>query len=370
MLQLNRVAIILILLMSTMASPMAERAFAQDESNLLARINDLRTSLGLAPYGMNGALNAAAVAHARWMVDSGQVSHIQPDGSNPRSRAAAAGYASQFVSENIYGGTNASVDVAWNYWVNSSVHYRGLTNPGYQDIGIGIARGEWGAAYVLVFGSLTADWQVSRSSNAGSSAGDGDEAAPPPPPSFVVGLDTYGNIMHEIQPGDTVGDIALLYGYTWDDLPYMMQLNELDDVTVRELKVGAVFLVPPSEGTYTPTPAPATNTPTPTPQPSQTPTLTATPTSTPTARTLPITADASTQPATATETAAVQTDATVTQTPLAVAQVPPVNNENSVSSAMTSATGGRSVWLLLAIGLQVVLIVGAGIELVLRQLRR
>ncbi|MEO1443966.1 MAG: CAP domain-containing protein, partial [Chloroflexota bacterium] len=258
---------------------MVPHAHAQESSELLNRINSLRSSLGLAPYSLNSALNAAAAGHAQWMASTNQVSHTQPDGSTPRTRANAAGYNSQFVAENIYGGGNASVDVAWNFWVNSGVHYRGLTNPNYQDVGIGIARGDGGAAYVLVFGNSSGTWNNQRlTSNSSASASGGNaDAAPPPPPSFVVGLDAYGNLMHEIQPGDTLGDIALLYGYTWDDIAYMMTLNELDDITARELQVGAVMLVPPQDGTYTPTPGAPPSTPTDAPEISETPDGTSTP---------------------------------------------------------------------------------------------
>ena len=30
-----------------------------------------------------------------------------------------------------------------------------------------------------------------------------------------IGADEYGNIKHEVQPGQTIGHILLIYGYTW-----------------------------------------------------------------------------------------------------------------------------------------------------------
>lgn len=229
----------------------AQVAFAQDAvSDLLGRINGLRASVGQPGYSLNGALSAAANAHAQWMASTGQVSHIQPDGSSPRDRARAAGYTSPWVSENIYIGTQATTGAAWNFWVNSAIHYAGLTSPNYSEVGIGTASGSGGRAYVLVFGNPS---PPSVSTSRGSS-GRSSSAAAPQPPSFVVGLDAHGNIMHEIQPGDTMGDIALIYGYTWSDLPYMLELNDLTWDDVRVLKVGSIFLVPPYDGTYTPTP--------------------------------------------------------------------------------------------------------------------
>jgi uncharacterized protein YkwD len=227
-------------------------AQAQDvTSDLLGRINALRASLGLAPYSLNGSLAAAAQSQAEWMAQAQQISHTRPDGSTPTTRAAAAGYPSSFVSENIYGGTLATANDAWNFWINSSIHYRGLTNAGYTEVGIGHAVGEW-RTFVLVFGSQ-ANPYVPTSGGGGGNNGGGRASAPP---SFIVGVDNYGNIMHEIQPGQTLGDIALIYGYTWDDIPEMLQLNNLTEANIRLLPVGGILLVPPYAGTYTPSPLP------------------------------------------------------------------------------------------------------------------
>jgi len=230
---------------------------AQDaRSDILNRINGLRSSLGLAPYTLNGALNAAAGNHASWMATSREVSHVQPNGSRPRDRARSAGYGSNWVSENIYMGTDATPNNAWNFWINSPVHYAGLTNTNYTDIGIGAASVDGWHAFVLVFGNpggaSAPRVSISRSAGGGSESASG----PPEPPPFVVGVDPVGNIMHEVQPGDTWGDILLTYGYDWIDLERVLTLNGLRVVPedIRTLQIGSVVLVPPWDGTYTPTP--------------------------------------------------------------------------------------------------------------------
>ena len=239
-------------------------ALLDAQGDLLGQVNALRASVGRAPYTLNSALSAAAQDQAQWMASTGSISHTRPDGSGPRSRAAAYGYPSAQVSENIYGGTNATSATAWNFWINSGVHYAGLVNPNYNEVGIGVASSGWGTAYVMVFGNSGGPSFAAVSASA--SGGGGGASGPP---SYVVGTDEYGNIMHEVQQGDTLGDIALIYGYTWDDLPAMMALNGITDV--RDLDVGSVFLVPPQAGTYTPTPSTPTPTFTPSPVP---PTLT------------------------------------------------------------------------------------------------
>lgn len=257
----------------------AIKASYSQDAGLLDRINGLRNSLGLQSYSVHSALTTAAQNHARWMVDTAQVSHTQSDGSTPRDRARAAGYPSSWVSENIYMGGIASSNDAWSFWVNSPVHYAGLTNPNYDNIGIGTATGQGGQAFVLVFGNSTGAVAVSAGNanltNNNPSAGN---SSPRSQPSYVVGLDAVGNIMHEVQAGDTLGDIALIYGYTWADIPYMLNINGLTEADIRQIKVGSVFLVPPKNGTYTPTPDPTATSAPPTETPTPSPTITPTPT--------------------------------------------------------------------------------------------
>lgn len=254
-------------------------AAAQDAADMIARVNELRVSLGLAPYSWNASLAAAANTQAAYLASSGIVSHTGADGSSPRDRARAAGYASPWVSENIYVGGIAGIGDAMTFWVNSPVHYASLTSPNYTDIGGAIAVGST-RSFVLVFGAPDTRpiAGASGGGNSGSSSANSANNAASAPPVFVVGVDAQGNIMHEIQPGDTLGDIALLYGYSWDDIPAMLTLNGMTQDDIRELPIGGIFLVPPWDGTYTPSPAPEDFTPSATHTPEATATSTATPT--------------------------------------------------------------------------------------------
>src|SRR5690606_27731341 len=133
----------ILLLAALLGGSVATTTQAQDAvSDLLGRINGLRASLGLPGYTLNSALSAAAANQAQWMAATGQISHTQADGSTPSSRAAAAGYGGSWVSENIYAGSNAGVSDAWVFWLNSPIHYRGMTNTNYQEIGIAAASGD------------------------------------------------------------------------------------------------------------------------------------------------------------------------------------------------------------------------------------
>ena len=245
------------LLVALMCLFILSTAAQGDRNDLLARINNLRLSLGLPAYTLNGTLNAAALNHARWLTRTGQSSHFQEDNTGPRTRAKQAGFSSNWVSENYYFGRRASAQTAWNWWLNSPAHYAGITSPNYDSIGIASVSGDSRNAFVLVFGNSSGRLPALQT-GANTSAG---RVVAPAAPSYVVGRDEVGNIMHEVQAGDTMGEIALLYGYTWADIKYMLEINSMTEEDIRLLKPGSVFLVPPKDGTFTPSPAPATATP-------------------------------------------------------------------------------------------------------------
>ncbi len=252
-------------------------ASAQDAiSYLLARANSLRQEKGLPAYALHSALTAAASGHAAWMVAAGSISHKQDNGSGPRERAQNHGYPSSWVSENIYMGPSAQA--AWTFWLNSPIHYAGLVSPYYNHIGIGTASGAGRHAFVLVFGNSLGRRPPSSANAPNSSAA----SQPAAPPAYVLGIDAGGNIMHQVRPGDTMGDIALIYGYTWEDIPYMLEINNMTGDDIRQLEIGSVFLVPPQDGTFTPTAAPLSQTPTPSPPPTATAAILAPPAPIPT----------------------------------------------------------------------------------------
>jgi hypothetical protein len=353
-------------------------AGVQAQGDLLTQINDLRASKGLPPYTTNSALAGAALSQAQWMVNNGcAVAHVHPDGSTPRTRAASFGYPTVDVSENIYCGSVAGTNDAWVFWLNSGVHYAGLVNNRYKEIGIASASGAGGNAYVLVFGNPGGPAFVPPSVSGGGSGG------PAGQPAYVLGLDAHGNILHEIQPGDTLGDIALIYGYTWGDIPGILSLNGLTQDDIRDLEIGAVLLVPPKAGTYTPTPGDP-----PTAIPSATPTAelfteTPAPENTPTAVSSEVIVPQSPTPAFvvgATSDKLPQEielflsaeTATPSATPIVVADasmgtLQPAALTNGVPGVVTRS--GTSPWLIVALVVQVGVLVVAGFEFIRRRRR-
>ena len=64
-------------------------------------------------------------------------SHTGSDGSTVAMRVAAQGYSASRVGENIYAGSSASPQSAFDWWMNSAPHRANLLNANYIDIGIG-----------------------------------------------------------------------------------------------------------------------------------------------------------------------------------------------------------------------------------------
>jgi hypothetical protein len=184
-------ALILLALVVALAGSRAPRtAYAQDEVTwLFEQINGLRAGLGLHAYRLNPQLSAAAQQHSQYMADTCDVSHTQANGSTATTRARVNGYTGGWISENIYGGRG--IEAAWNFWINSGIHYQGLTHEIVNEIGIGVAYGSCGQGYTLVFGhrdGVTAPAAPAPAAEAAPAAAAEDtsaEAAAPSPPTAV-----------------------------------------------------------------------------------------------------------------------------------------------------------------------------------------
>jgi LysM repeat protein len=221
------------------AEPSLTASPLPDEQEVLARINKLRASLGLTLYSYNHVLSLAAQNQAQWMVSTGSVMHIRPDGSTPALRAAAAGYAESWTcSEIIYMGGIATVDYAWEFWLNSKIHYAEITSSLHREAGIGTAHSdEFGQAFVVVFGGFTLP-----------------TAAAAPPGAYIV------------QPGDTLYLIAQRYGVSMQALAAANHIGVNDTIFI-----GQVLVFPQSATQEATLAAPVTSSPT--LVPTSTPTL-------------------------------------------------------------------------------------------------
>jgi hypothetical protein len=108
-------------------------------------LNTIRQATGLNTLSENRYLEKAARAHARYIVVNRDPSHFEKEGSEafsgvmPQDRAAAAGYASRLVSENL-SVRNSGAEHSVNGLLSAIYHRFGFLDPSIDEIGIGVAQ--------------------------------------------------------------------------------------------------------------------------------------------------------------------------------------------------------------------------------------
>jgi uncharacterized protein YkwD len=123
-----------------------------EEQKILDLTNKEREKANLPPLKPNPMLFEAARAHSANMARKGEMTH-ELDGKNPAQRVQATGYEYSWVGENIASGVNWSLDSVVQGWMNSKPHRDNILNDKFEEIGLGVARGDNGQVYFTqVFG--------------------------------------------------------------------------------------------------------------------------------------------------------------------------------------------------------------------------
>ncbi len=113
------------------------------QENIINLTNTTRKSLGFSELKANLLLTQAAQAKANDMAEKGYFSHTSPDGKLPWDFMKQAGYEYIMAGENL--AVNFLESEAVNTaWMNSPTHKANLINKNYEQIGIGIAQGNYG----------------------------------------------------------------------------------------------------------------------------------------------------------------------------------------------------------------------------------
>ena len=140
-------AVLLLSLAGLTACASAPSAPPRPEARaVVAHVNEIRASQGLAPLKPHRQLFAAARAHARDQARAGRISHTGTDGSALPLRLRRAGYAPAAAGENVASGWRRPADVAQGWW-ESPGHRENLLRPSATEVGVGLAEAEGGRAY-------------------------------------------------------------------------------------------------------------------------------------------------------------------------------------------------------------------------------
>jgi uncharacterized protein YkwD len=111
----------------------------------LCLLNAERGERSLPALRREGRLELASQRHSEDMVTRRFFDHDNPDGADPQARMRAAGYASgnAFTGENIAWATGPAASPAEivRLWMNSPPHRKDILQPGFVEIGLGVAPG-------------------------------------------------------------------------------------------------------------------------------------------------------------------------------------------------------------------------------------
>ena len=122
------------------------------EAQVLALVNQERSSAGCSPVTANAELTRAADNYSDVMARSGVMSHTGPDGSTMTSRVEAAGYKWSTLGENIARG-QADAAAVMNAWMNSPGHRANILNCSFKELGVGVHFGDGGPWWTQNFGA-------------------------------------------------------------------------------------------------------------------------------------------------------------------------------------------------------------------------
>jgi len=201
---------------------------------LIDAVNVLRVSYGLTPYIVNSILMETAQAQADFMAATGDVTHSGPDGIGLTDRLLAAGYplagdlsAGGFRAENITSGTESgTAQSVVDSWTGDALHLNTMISPNLSEIGAGVAVAN-GRVYYVIDCALPITDGLPQSST--SVAGSGSTALSQGERISIPVISTPnsdGDIIHEVQPGQSLWQIAIVYEVTIDDIK---RLNNLFD---------------------------------------------------------------------------------------------------------------------------------------------
>ena len=123
---------------------------AEVRGQLLARVNQERTSAGLSALSMNALLTQAAQGHTDDMLARAFYAHESPEGVTPHERILATGYQGQKTAENIAKG-QFSVQQVMDEWMDSPGHRANILDPEFTEIGFGLSYGENSNGYDILW---------------------------------------------------------------------------------------------------------------------------------------------------------------------------------------------------------------------------
>lgn len=266
------------------AAPAGSAGFQENTPSpeaLIAAVNQLRLQNGLNALNTHPALMQAAQWEAE-AIASGAPGHTHPPGLTLGQWLISLGYPlagsiaqDGLRSENWVAGTEMTVDEAVQIWLGDAPHTNTMLSSSRSDIGAGVAvrknaQGKPVYTYVLETALQTSSGEQQEEALKLLTQMPGASAEGAQVPQYIVPVSVGtarpdGDVIHEVQQGQSLWAVAIAYGVKID------QIQQLNNLTSHEIWAGQKLLV--QKGATQPVPTP-TGTPSPTPRETAVPTPT------------------------------------------------------------------------------------------------
>ena len=105
--------------------------------------NSQREKYGLPLLKENSRLNVSAELKVQDMFENQYFAHLSPSGKGVKDLAEVVGYEFIAIGENLALGNFENDEVLVRAWMDSPGHRANILNPGYQEIGVAVQKGEF-----------------------------------------------------------------------------------------------------------------------------------------------------------------------------------------------------------------------------------
>jgi hypothetical protein len=105
--------------------------------------NAQRAKYGLPPLKENPRLDVSAELKVQDMFEKQYFAHLSPSGEGVKDLVEIAGYEYIAIGENLALGNFRNDEALVQGWMDSPGHRANILNPGYQDIGVAVQKGQF-----------------------------------------------------------------------------------------------------------------------------------------------------------------------------------------------------------------------------------
>jgi uncharacterized protein YkwD len=204
--------------------------YAADD--VIAGVNSLRASYGLALFQVNDILNTLCQNQVDYMASIGGVSDYDAFGRHAGQRALELGYPlagdlslGGLISQNVFWGNDATAEDAIGFWMGDSIHQIALLDKGFTETGAAVKQVGSAYFYCQIAAQTTGGTAIPYTPPSSTSG----TAAQPAVRIIVSTPNPDGSIIHNIRAGDTLFAISLKYGIP---ITTIEQLNGITSGTV------------------------------------------------------------------------------------------------------------------------------------------